>query len=573
MVRDFTEATEEELLQLIGDKQDELENGNINYYGMKYNTETIDSDYVVLFQEINESVDAIVGNITALQIYNEQLQEIVQTIFSDARAKDEEWAEEVAADIPEIMENYLGNLNALIESISHKTTGTISDDGYALSKHSSPVFGNTDYFKELFSDVKSLGERCYEDLFGERNEINYEKVYELLAMDGDAVELWQIEALCMLLDSYIGTQEEDYELNTEGLEKFLYGAFLPSLPLDSIPQDTYMYFSESEVFKQVANYYNTMVSGIMLGYTGSIGDLEDGSEETSNELFYYRNIAYLNGILMGVSEYYGDGIDIDYTDGNRIEYEIQINTNNCNEKMEVSINNARQESITVYLWQNIEDAAEENTQDIALANIKNPDSVYSTTLSAEIESTLGSWVGNKLISKCPGATYVYSISSCFNNAEESYNQTVENNKKNQRIYDNSVFEQICKYVYCDGTLVSYRDDYLVCNRHINQMQLTMDVAYYNACIDNYNGKYPDSTKTHITVEDIVYEMMIYDEDSSGFEDLKEFSDFKQGENPEYDGCKPMLYSEYCDNVEKHFEKQKAVSLERVQSACESVLGE
>ena len=105
------------------------------------------------------------------------------------------------------------------------------------------------------------------------------------------------------------------------------------------------------------------------------------------------------------------------------------------------------------------------------------------------------------------------------------------------------------------------------------MQLTIDVAYYNACIDNYNAKYPDSTKTHISVGDIVYEMMIYDEDSSGFDNLKEFADFKQGKNPEYDGCKPMLYSEYCKNVGKHFESQNFVSLESVQSACESVLGE
>ncbi len=573
MVRDFTETTEEELLQLIGDKQDELESGNINYYGMKYNTEAIDSDYVVLFQEINESVDAIVGNVTALQIYNEQLQETVQNIFSDARAKDEEWAEEVTADIPEIMENYLGNMNTLIESISCKTVGEVSQDGHALSKYSSMIFGNTDSFKESLSKVKSLAERCYEDLFGGGNEINYEKVYELLAMDGDAVELWQIEALCMLLGSYIGTQEEDYELNTEELEKFLYGAFLPSLPLDSIPQDLYMYFGESEVFKQVASYYNTMVSGIMLGYTGSIGDLEDGSEEMSNEILYYRNVAYLNGILMGVTEYYGDGIDINYTDGNRIEFEIQINTNNSNEKMEVSINNARQESITVYRWQAAGNAGEKNEQDTALANIKKPDSVYLTSLSTELESTVGSWVKNILISKCPGATYAYSISSCFNNAEESYNQAVENNRKNQRIYDNSVFEQICNYVYCDGTLVSCGDDYLVCNRHINQIQLTMDVAYYNACIDNYNAKYPDSTKTHITVEDIVYEMMIYDEDSSGFEDLKEFAAFEKGKNPEYDGCKPMLYSKYCQDVGDYFETQKGVSLERMQSACESVLGE
>ena len=427
MVRDFTEATEEELMQLIGDKQEDLESGNINYYGMKYDTEAIDSDYVVYFQEINESVDAVVGDITALQIYNEQLRENLQTIFSDAREKDEEWAEEITADVPEIMENYLSNMNTLIESISGNPIGRISGDGHALSKHYCSVFGDTECFKELFSDVKSLGERCYENLLGEGNNINYEKVYELLAMDGNAVEFWQIEALCMLLDSYIGTREDDYELDTDGLEQFLYGAFLPSLPLDSIPQDTYMYFSESDVFKQVANYYNTMVSGIMLGYTGSIGDLEDGSEEMSNEIFYYRNIAYLNGILMGVAEYYGDGIDINYTDGNRMEFEIQINTSN--EKMEVSINKARQENITVYLWQNIEDAAKENTQDMALANIKNPDAVYFATLSAQIESTLNSWIGNKLISKCPGATYVHSILSCFNNAENSYNQTVDNNKK------------------------------------------------------------------------------------------------------------------------------------------------
>lgn len=573
MVRDFTETTEEELLQLIGDKIDICTAGGIDHYNMFYNTESLDSDYSVYFQEINQHIGRINGSTNLYLEYNQGQKAFVEKVFSDARTKDEEWAEEIAADIPEIMGNYLSNLNTLIESISHKTTGTISDDGYALSKHSSPVFGDTDRFKEIFSDVKSLAERCYEDLFGEGNEINYEKVYELLAMDGDAVELWQIEALCMLLGSYIGTQEEDYELNTEELEKFLYGAFLPSLPLDSIPQDLYMYFGESEVFKQVTSYYNTMVSGIMLGYTGSIDDLEDGSEEMSNEILYYRNIAYINGILMGVTEYYGDGIDINYTDGNRIEFEIQINTNNSNEKMEVSINNARQESITVYRWQAAGNAGEKNEQDTALANIKNPDSVYLTSLSTELESTAGSWVKNILISKCPGATYVYSLSSCFNNAEESYNQAVENNRENQRIYDNSVFEQICNYVYCDGTLVSYGDDYLLCNRHINQIQLTMDVAYYNVCIDNYNAKYPDSTKKHITVEDIVYEMMIYDEDSSGFENLKEFAAFEQGKNPEYDGCKPMLYSKYCKDVGNYFETQKNVSLERMQSACESVLGE
>lgn len=553
MVRDFTEATEEELLQLIGDKQDELENGNINYYGMKYNTETIDSDYVVLFQEINESVDAIVGNITALQIYNEQLQETVQTIFSDAREKDEEWAEEVVADIPEIMENYLGNLNTLIESISCKSVaGTASQVWNALYAQNCAIFGDEDSFKENFSDVKSLAQRCFEELKSEdttQNFYDYSKIYDLLHLNRDEIELWQMEALMMVLNSYVVIVENNDDpetkkinLASEELEKFLEQCYVSCVPEGEINTATTETFKTTDVFKDLAKYFNVNTYVVLNSYERAIQSYEE------DEMIYLQSIAYVNGIIASVDTFY-EYLEVDYTSDWTMNLKFNINemheTNDTDEdadkyvsKITIDVERAREEKITVYNLEDIYDGYEEHIKDANEEKIFNPDDVYMKTLGTELQTACIIYTNSRVkknilentIGKIPVAgDLLLKAKKAVDKAEQAYNDTVANNeeyennvkKSNQRAYAEMLRAECTIAVY--GT----DDDYMVTNFRFDRENLQGDVDYYNAYAKQYNASHEGNPKQEYDVDTLISAFM--DEYGLGENEyLNEFNRFDQG---------------------------------------------
>lgn len=553
MVRDFTEATEEELLQLIGDKQDELENGNINYYGMKYNTETIDSDYVVLFQEINESVDAIVGNITALQIYNEQLQETVQTIFSDAREKDEEWAEEVVADIPEIMENYLGNLNTLIESISCKSVaGTASQVWNALYAQNCAIFGDEDSFKENFSDVKSLAQRCFEELKSEdttQNFYDYSKIYDLLHLNRDEIELWQMEALMMVLNSYVVIVENNDDpetkkinLASEELEKFLEQCYVSCVPEGEINTATTETFKTTDVFKDLAKYFNVNTYVVLNSYERAIQSYEE------DEMIYLQSIAYVNGIIASVDTFY-EYLEVDYTSDWTMNLKFNINemheTNDTDEdadkyvsKITIDVERAREEKITVYNLEDIYDGYEEHIKDANEEKIFNPDDVYMKTLGTELQTACIIYTNSRVkknilentIGKIPVAgDLLLKAKKAVDKAEQAYNDTVANNeeyennvkKSNQRAYAEMLRAECTIAVY--GT----DDDYMATNFRFDRENLQGDVDYYNAYAKQYNASHEGNPKQEYDVDTLISAFM--DEYGLGENEyLNEFNRFDQG---------------------------------------------
>lgn len=598
MVRDFTETTEEELLQLIGDKQDELENGNINYYGMKYNTETIDSDYVVLFQEINESVDAIVGNITALQIYNEQLQETVQTIFSDARAKDEEWAEEVVADIPEIMENYLGNLNTLIESISCKSVaGTASQVWNALYAQNCAIFGDEDSFKENFSDVKSLAQRCFEELKSEdttKNFYDYSKIYDLLHLNRDEIELWQMEALMMVLNSYVVIEEnndnpgtKNINLASEELEKFLEQCYVSCIPEGEINTATTETFKTTDVFKDLAKYFNVNTYVVLNSYERAIQSYDE------DEMLYLQNIAYVNGIIASVDTFY-EYLEVDYTSDWTMNLKFNINpvytTNNISnnmtqdttnigvndvfnnmvnyiidhadnsndsdnpqnpdksdkpdnsekyvEKVIINVERAKESNITVYNIGDIYDSYENYVTDVNEENVVDPDTVYMNTLGNELQSVYHDYTKNmtkkniieNTIGKIPVAgELLLKTKTAVDNAERAYNDAVANNEQCENNVKQSRQRKLISDLRAECTLAVYgtETDYMVTNFHFDRENLEGDVAYYNAYAQQYNASHDGNPKQEYNVDALINAFMgEYGLEKNAY--LDEFSRFDQG---------------------------------------------
>lgn len=608
MVRDFTEATEEELMQLIGDKQEDLESGNINYYGMKYDTEAIDSDYVVYFQEINESVDAVVGDITALQIYNEQLRENLQTIFSDAREKDEEWAEEITADVPEIMENYLSNMNTLIESISGNPIGRISGDGHALSKHYCSVFGDTECFKELFSDVKSLAQRCFDELKLEdttQGFYDYSKIYDLLHLNRDEVELWQMEALMMVLDSYVvisknsdDTKITSINLATEELEKFLEQCYVSCIPDGEINTATTETFKTTDVFQDLAKYYNINTYVTLNSYEQEIKNYD------KNEMIYLQNIAYVNGIIASVDTYY-NFLELDYTSDWMMNlsfnikpvYEINnisdsfsedsdnvINVvksmtdyiNDCIienintadvyiEKIVINVERAKESSITVYNIGDIYDGYEDYTIDSNNGKLVNPDAVYMNTLGTELQSAYLDYAKNvakkdlleNTIGKIPVAgELLLKAKTAVDKAEQAYSNAVVNNEQCENNIRLSEQRKIISDLRTECTIAVYgtENNYMVTNFHFDRENLQGDVDYYNAYAEQYNASHEGNPKQKYDVETLIDAFM----DGYGLEEnryLDEFCRFDNGSVsadsdylPHDENGQKMTRDEYVNSV-------------------------
>lgn len=579
MVRDFTEATEEELLRLIGDKIDICTAGGIDYYNMFYNTESLDSDYSVYFQEINQHIASINGSTNLYLEYNQGQKAFVEKVFLDARTKDEEWAEEIAADIPEIMDNYLGNLNTLIESISCKTVGTVSQDGLSLSKHSRLIFAESQYQKCLY-DVKSLVQLCYESLRGHNNEVDYDKVYELLAMDACDIELWQLQALCMLVDSYIEIHEESedgitYSLNYDELEKFLNGGF--EIVPDSVHMrgNVYVNCRTTDVFKMVVNAYNVRTMPLFLGDQNSAGywDKPDGTKS------YKESISYLNGVLAGVTKFYEDKIEIQYDGQDRVVLNFDIAAATQERNISICVQDGGVNKITIYAYQQLSNASENSEQDCAMNNIKDEDTVYVNQLK---KGTMEGILGNMTDKLLPDGSHLglaFDAAELLAGAGKAYDEVVEENNRNYRVYDNSVYRQICAGTGCYGTLISYDDEHLICNQHFDQKQLAIDVEYYNATVANYNDVHPDNPFPQITVEGVIQDVLGYGEDSGGYNSAKILSDFNNGDVtniafilPELEHYKPVANQTYKDLVSDRCEDARSISVSELGNICKEVLG-
>lgn len=74
--------------------------------------------------------------------------------------------------------------------------------------------------------------------------------------------------------------------------------------------------------------------------------------------------------------------------------------------------------------------------------------------------------------------WVLDAVELFVDAGKESDEVDEENNKKYRIYDNSVCRQIYAGTGCNGTLISYGDEHLICNQHFDQKQLALELEYY-----------------------------------------------------------------------------------------------
>lgn len=561
MIRDFTEETEEALLDLMQQRTEALSSSGCNYDNMFYDVETLEGDYIAYLEDINMSISALCFNAETLAAYNDSKCNEVQTIFSEARFEDENYMNQACNDAQTVFDEYIETLDALINCINLEALGnSLEDIRYNLGRYGesyeNSIFGDNELFLIRLEDV---GSGLRGDFYDSIKPVDgdYTNLYNFLQGNTDDVELWQLDAVAMLLDECI---KGDYpSIDYKQLERIVNGFYVPDSDNVHVFHPTVTYRA-SEMLNLVAMRYNYLT------------EIRRNEYVNINPVAAYAD---MNAIILSLNEFYSENLEVSYDEhGMAYPFELDIcyessNVITINYKHNYQQEHSFKENYTIYVYKaedevfkDISDAIEQQKEnakeDPGIAMIKKI--LASKRNSCKQKVIKGA---DQILDKVAGTGKSLGYLNLALVYWDYYSDAVEQNELIDEDIENQNYMQYMTDLHCGGSLAVYGNDILYMNLQVNENQTQIAVDYYN----NVNKS---DLKTEELVSDF-YQFM----DGEPCPILEDFHDFKEGRYSQAAKEMGCDYHQFNSEVEDYLKYVAHVSIneasiEQVIKATEEV---
>lgn len=529
MKRDFSNSTRQILMNLLD--SGDLFTGDIDYNSMFGCSEEASSALESYITELDSCIDSANGDLLVAANKSESLKAIINAVFDSAQQLDAESATKVETDATVAMENYLSDLQTLVNAISVGGLGDSREEILCnLGKYDSDgVFGDPSEFSASLSEVNDPSKEVYDQLILPNGDVDFEAVEELL--HDESLEPWELKALAAMVDEKL--INPDGSLNEELFEKFLACGYEPTRPGvggEYALHDTY-YLTDG--YHEFAAYYNQHTNYYLQSYEGNLKDAEYDIKQV------YQGHAVANAIIYGVDTYYDELYlpEAGWDGSDPVFMDLNFNITESDDGwLSISVDNAIEgydtplSPLEISGFGDVDDILAEDERHDLQSYYVDPNMTYEEALA---NGYYDMFAGNLmdgatgLFDDVPGVSqvnealgFIMDVNEIEENAAEAKEEQEEKNEQYQQQIDASTYESILNNANSDqsscwGVVVSQGDSYTIVDQHYSSEGMQQNLNEYNA----YAQEHGYQQLTEADFHNAVY--------NPGGTDLSMFDDYLQ----------------------------------------------